>query len=108
MSSTPSHKERPLNDAGWTPGPWWASATREVFNASRRTVCRAHLDGEKCTREQALANARLIAAAPELAEELEKHIHAAAQWYESVGEDPDVKLKDADALLTRLLGRAPR
>lgn len=52
--------------------------------------------------------ARLRAESAELRDELERHIHAAAQWYESVGDDPDVLLKDADALLTRLLGRAPR
>jgi hypothetical protein len=42
-----------------------------VFNPAHRTVCRAHLDGNKCSRDEALANARLIAAAPELYEALE-------------------------------------
>ena len=57
-------------DTKWTPGPWRASATREVFSPSKRTVCRAHLDGERCT--EALANAHLIAAAPDMYEALER------------------------------------
>lgn len=53
-----------------TPGPWIADQPFEghVANASGRLVCSAmgHYDGEEHTRKENVANARLIAAAPEL------------------------------------------
>ena len=56
--------------SGWTPGPWGVSDLFADFvkdsDGGRIADCR--IDGE--TTEQTIANARLIAAAPDLAEAL--------------------------------------
>ena len=57
-----------------TPGPWKVESvhnTREVLAPSGRTICRAHLDEATRTEAETLANAHLIAEAPELLDHLE-------------------------------------
>lgn len=67
-----------MKTAGYTPGPWKISAKdlREVVNAAGLpvTFCPQHYTSAAATLEEAEANARLIAAAPELLEILEQCI----------------------------------
>jgi hypothetical protein len=79
-----------------------------VFNPAHRTVCRAHLDGNKCSRDEALANARLIAAAPELFEAL-ADLMENPQFVVSVGGNPNMVatlLDRARAALAKARGDA--
>jgi hypothetical protein len=65
-----------MSDAKHTPGPWTASATDvlqgwQSDSAHRKVICRGERDAYSGVIEaEQLANARLIAAAPELLEAL--------------------------------------
>lgn len=52
--------------AQFTPGPWTSNEFREVLAPNERTIARAHLDSRTRTDAETMANARLIAAAPDL------------------------------------------
>lgn len=59
--------------AGYTPGPWHTGADgRIVYNAAGWAVCNAVTFHQRHQGDEDRANARLIAAAPELLEELEE------------------------------------
>lgn len=61
----------------WTPGPWFnQKAFRSIYSfggdTSGLTIFVAKAEGHQCGEEQADANARLIAAAPTMAEALRR------------------------------------
>lgn len=88
----------------WTPGPWSVAAypdgaSLEVEGADSRMVAVLHwYDGDWPDQQVAEANARLIAAAPELYEAAEDFL---AVWTEA--DQPDVEARAAISL-----GRALR
>lgn len=72
-----------MGDAGFTPGPWWA---RESSSLRREGHAIVDADGGKLaltlppgTHAEELANARLIAAAPELLGGIEDLLHQIEQ-----------------------------
>ena len=94
-----------MSDTPWTPGPWEQEGV--IVRASGQFVL---------SRDEGEANARLVAAAPEMAEALE----AIAQFAPDPGDhcghcdqfDPDHRddccYVMADALLARIRGEATR
>lgn len=67
-----------MSGASHTPGPWrLAEETREVFGPDKdRTICRAHLDSSQRDYFETVANARLIAAAPDYDAAAEQAVEA--------------------------------
>ncbi len=55
-----------------TPGPWYADEEQSVIDGI--VIPFVHVDGKKIAEVNTIANARLIAAAPELLEALERLI----------------------------------
>jgi hypothetical protein len=100
-------------DAKWTQGPWWAETDHHqtVYDANKRRIAdcsgAANMDPEG--RAANTANARLIAAAPDLYAALERlraevigH-PAVVLWPESMRD----ALTDAVAALARARGEQP-
>ena len=79
-----------------TPGPWWNSDL-EVGTVPMMMVKVAKVSG--ATYEEALANARLIASAPELLKVLEKMV----EIWEVGGVDP-YPIKEARAAIAKAEG----
>ncbi len=66
-----------MSDQAHTPGPWSLNAGEFVISKTGGEICQMNdADGELL--DNALANARLIAAAPELLEALEETLEAIA------------------------------
>lgn len=80
-----------------TPGPWVATGWEEiVVNAPNgNTLCLAPSDSKDCTLETIKANARLIAAAPELLTEA-KNLLA---WWNSLPLDSKPSIPNHEAIL---------
>jgi hypothetical protein len=81
----------------WTPGPWEISGQKTI----RTKRHDGRLDGwvARANWQNGVANARLIAAAPEMAEVLERMAAPFAKW-------DDGALPEALALLARIKGEA--
>ena len=63
-----------------TPGPWFATKGRDVM-AGDRVICTAYVPNDSGDRDEAQANARLIAAAPALLAALEQAISVVETEY---------------------------
>lgn len=98
-----------MSDTPWTPGPWTWGPARDLREDESPTAIGMRVDGDgyviaDVTRqppyEQELANARLIAAAPEMAELLDEM----RVLLEMEGES--YTTERARALLSRIRGEA--
>ena len=100
-----------MSEPKWTPGPWaictgWPTMiVRASDHAHEIAIAQygdfARTGGLRSTREQAEANANLIAAAPELYEALS----GAFEWYEAIADDRTIEpewVNLARIALTRL------
>ena len=97
--------------SGPTPGPWSATEAFEghVF-AGNRLIASAmgHKDGKEETRETNLANARLIAAAPDLLAAL-KTLTQDGRFSLAIGGNPravDALVKQVDEAINKAEGRS--
>lgn len=82
------------------PGPWYAQAYKgDMRDATGKPVCIVHVNGHT-TPEIGAANARLIAAAPELLEALREVVRI---WDENNGPDPFPELEAAGAPRNRMI-----
>ena len=99
---------------GHTPGPWtlhgWADNDYEI-NAALDTVCNVPgFDDDTVDADRAEANARLIAAAPELLAACRMPRACLADWCE-IAEDDDQRdddhqaMRDAQAAIAKAEGR---
>jgi hypothetical protein len=89
----------------WTPGPWLYQGFTEAGDTSGWYVVVAPhrvISVEGRDEEEADANARLIAAAPEMAEALEQVVD-----YFAADTEPHWLGETARALLSRIRGDAP-
>ncbi len=90
-----------------TSGPWvYYSGSRSIWHADMKAICTVHGARKSPTEEQAAeteANARLIAAAPELL----AHLHGiVSRWALDADEDIPQGVADARALIARVTGAA--
>jgi hypothetical protein len=109
-----------MSETPWTPGPWW------VGRNERSVVCNTEIPewhtadsveyygGHLVAESMAPANARLIAAAPELAEALEKLLRKVDQFIEmpdgmsaAAGRALDEATDAARAALAKAKGETP-
>lgn len=81
-----------------TPGPWkhvgqTGDGKRQLVESANDDSwerCSAEIDSDDCDHDMAIANARLIAAAPELLDALEGLLDARdTDWEEAAEGDPD-------------------
>lgn len=89
-----------------TPGNWWADEGGHIHNDLIGTVKVAKVSGANA--EEARANARLISAAPELLDALEKLLPMMVEWHEEfpghVGDNELVLMRDASAAIRKAKG----
>ena len=97
-----------MSNAKFTPGPWRAAGEHVFSVKGRLTVTRANY-GTETERE---ANARLIAAAPELLEALEGNkkaleviaVTAAEMGFDQLADIIDDRLNETNAAIVKALG----
>ena len=91
-----------MSEGKYTPGPWTVNEYREVLDAQGRTICRVYLDGDRKPVATAKANARLMAAAPELLEALE----ATTAWIVELAASGDAGIWDGEDMDEVIAARA--
>lgn len=84
-----------MSERKHTPGPWSTGIVFGFTEVVAPTLNVANIRGRTIPEQD--ANARLIAAAPELLEALEECVHALAEWVE-IAEPSDMREDELDTL----------
>jgi len=94
-----------MKETPWTPGPWLVNPVRAYVEVPNRDVpiCAMLWPTELRTEEETFFNARLIAAAPEMAESLHDLLNLLAEMTDGGTEH---RVAKARALLAKIGGEA--
>jgi len=92
-----------MSERKYTPGPWrYGSPTDEILTKEGTPICSISVSRNQVSKEQADANARLLAAAPELLRALNLMIHKATKqnWNDKYPDELEIAFNAVD-LATR-------